>query len=111
MFTREEKPLLTENYKTHNKIKTPILIFFDGEFNEKARWIERPKAAQQMVNGLSRELREKLKESNKTGKELEDLEEDLRNNNKKIMLEKYLSFSFTNLVIEEIITIFKRLGN
>ena len=60
IFPRDKNPELMDQYLTHNKKKIPIVIFFDKDFEEVGRWIERPRGAHQLVKGLQAKIHRKM---------------------------------------------------
>jgi thiol-disulfide isomerase/thioredoxin len=106
LFTRSDHPELAETYKQHNKTKTPALVFFDQQFKEIGRWIERPKAAQQYVNELGRENRKKAKETSvATGKDYKEVMKELKTDMKNKLFAAYLKSTYTNATIDEMYSI------
>jgi hypothetical protein len=66
IFRRDRYPELILPYRKENLYHSiPVFVFFDPEFNEVGRWIERPAAATRMIDEESLKLRRRLREENK----------------------------------------------
>jgi hypothetical protein len=52
VFFRDQHLDLTDAYLNNGYRSIPVLVFFDQDWNEVARWIERPHAATQRMFGL-----------------------------------------------------------
>jgi len=66
IFRRDRYPELILPYRKENFYHAiPVFVFFDLEFNEVARWIERPAVATRMIDEESLKLRRRLREENK----------------------------------------------
>ena len=66
IFHRDRYPELILPYRKENLYHAiPVFVFFDLEFNEVARWIERPAVATRMIDEESLKLRRRLREENK----------------------------------------------
>ena len=63
IFHRDQYPDLILPYRKEGLYHSiPVFVFFDEEFNEVARWIERPAVATKMIDEESLKLRRKLRE-------------------------------------------------
>ncbi len=66
IFRRDRFPELILPYRKENLYHSiPVFVFFDQDFNEIARWIERPAAATRMIDDESLKLRRRLREEHK----------------------------------------------
>jgi hypothetical protein len=66
IFRRDRYPELILPYRKESLYHSiPVFVFFDREFNEVARWIERPAAATRMIDEESLKLRRRLREEHK----------------------------------------------
>ena len=52
VFIRDQNPDLTDCFLNNGYRSIPIVVFFDKDWNETGRWIERPGAATQRMFGI-----------------------------------------------------------
>jgi len=66
VFRRDRYPDLILPYRKEGLFHSiPVIVFFDENFREIGRWIERPAAASRMIDEESLKLRRRLREENK----------------------------------------------
>ncbi len=66
VFRRDSYPELILPYRKDGLYHSiPVFVFYDAEFNEVARWIERPAEATRLIDEESLKLRRRLREENK----------------------------------------------
>jgi hypothetical protein len=67
IFRRDQYPELILPYRKEGLYHSiPVIVFFDRDFNEVGRWIERPTIAHQLIEEESLKLRRRLREEYKT---------------------------------------------
>ena len=66
VFRRDSFPDLILPYRKDGLYHSiPVFVFYDADFNEVARWIERPEEATRVIDDESLKLRRQLREENK----------------------------------------------
>ncbi len=66
IFRRDSYPDLILPYRKDGIYHSiPVYVFFDGDFNEVARWVERPTEATRLIDEESLKLRRRLREEHK----------------------------------------------
>ena len=66
VFRRDSFPVLILPYRKDGLYHSiPVFVFYDADFNEVARWIERPEEATRVIDDESLKLRRQLREENK----------------------------------------------
>lgn len=66
IFRRDQYPELILPYRKDGLYHSiPVFVFFDENFQEVGRWIERPNAATQVIDEESLKLRRRLREEHK----------------------------------------------
>lgn len=70
IFTRDESPALMEEYTTEGKRKIPVFVFFDENFKEMGRFIEKAPAGKTTLEVL----REILAKGSSPGRDQQELE-------------------------------------
>jgi hypothetical protein len=66
VFRRDSYPELILPYRKDGLYHSiPVFVFYDADFNEVARWIERPSEATRVIDEESLKLRRRLREENK----------------------------------------------
>jgi hypothetical protein len=66
VFRRDSHPELILPYRKDGLYHSiPVFVFYDADFNEVARWIERPSEATRVIDEESLKLRRRLREENK----------------------------------------------
>ncbi len=52
IWPRDKNPEIMDHYLTDNKRKIPVLVFYNKDFKEIARWVERPQGSEQHLQQI-----------------------------------------------------------
>ncbi|MHB0886269.1 MAG: thioredoxin family protein [Bacillota bacterium] len=66
VFGRDASPELVQAYSVEGKFRIPTAVFYDSEWNELGRWIERPAKATELLEKAEAEVRRAVREQYRT---------------------------------------------